>query len=267
MKKSKLNLYILLIVILIVSVYVFYWIFLFCGLAEAPQGVLGGVRSGTFGDAFGVINALFSALACSGVVATLLYQRRDLQIQKEKSDMQQFESQFYNRLTLQQNIVDRLDLADKETKATVATGRDCIRNIYRNLKRMHSSSSPNLDHAAALRDSYSKIWSNFHSDLGIYMRSLYSVFKFVSESDYPEKKKLGIVVRSLLSDFELAIIFYNCLSSRGENFRRYAEEFELFDNLDVDLLVLRDDVVRVPKVCWGRNLDALSVYAEFEIKE
>lgn len=263
-KKSRLDCYIGLIVLFIIGVYIAYWAYLYFGLDSAPLGVLDRTRSGTFGDAFGVINALFSALACSGVVATLLYQRRDLSVQKEKSEMQQFEAQFYSRLTLQQNVVDRLDLVDKKTKAVIATGRDCLKSIFREMKRIYSNASKTRKHDAALMKSYSVIWGYFHSDLGVYMRSLYSVFKFVSESEYPDKKKLGVVVRSLLSDFELALIFYNCLSEKGENFKRYAEEFHLFDNLDIDILLLKEDVCRVPKAAWGNNAAALALFKMHE---
>ena len=263
-KKSRLDYYIGFIVLFIIGVYVAYWTYLYSGLDSAPLGVLDRTRSGTFGDAFGVINALFSALACSGVVATLLYQRRDLSVQKEKSEMQQFETQFYSRLTLQQNVVDRLDLVDRKTKAVIATGRDCLKSIFREMKRFYSTASKTRKHDAALMKSYSIIWGHFHSDLGVYMRSLYSVFKFISESAYPDKKKLGVVVRSLLSDFELALIFYNCLSEKGESFKKYAEEFQLFDNLDIDILILKDDVCRVPKAAWGNNSAALAVFKMHE---
>lgn len=258
-KKSRLDLYIILIILFIIGTYIAYWNYLYSGLDSAPLGILERTRSGAFGDAFGVINALFSALACSGVVATLLYQRRDLSAQKEKSDMQQFETQFYSRLTLQQNVVDRLDLVDKQTKSVVASGRDCLKTIFREMKRIYSAASKTRNHDAALLKSYSAIWNHFHSDLGVYMRSLYSVFKFLSESEYPDRKKLGVVVRSLLSDFELVLIFYNCLSEKGENFKKYAEEFQLFDNLDIDILMLKEDVRRVPRAAWGNNSAALAI--------
>lgn len=259
-RKSRLDFYIVVVVLVILGTYIGYWCYLYSGFGPETNGGLERTRSGTFGDAFGVINALFSALACSGVVATLLYQRRDLAAQKEKSDMQQFEAQFYNRLTLQQNVVDRLDLVDAKTNAVVSTGRDCLKSIFRHMERLYHMAAKTRNHEAALLKAYTTIWGHFHSDLGVYLRSLYSVFKFLSESDYPDKKKLGVVVRSLLSDFELALIFYNCTSKKGENFKKYAEEFQLFDNLDIHLLIKDDDVCRVPKAAWGKNSAALAVY-------
>lgn len=37
---------------------------------------------GTFGDQFGAVNALFSGLAFTGLIYTIILQRRDLEIQR-----------------------------------------------------------------------------------------------------------------------------------------------------------------------------------------
>lgn len=39
---------------------------------------------GTFGDAFGAINALFSGLAFGGIIYTILLQRQELKLQREE---------------------------------------------------------------------------------------------------------------------------------------------------------------------------------------
>ena len=39
---------------------------------------------GTFGDMFGAVNALFSGLAFAGLIATLLYQKEELKLQREE---------------------------------------------------------------------------------------------------------------------------------------------------------------------------------------
>ncbi|WP_438301357.1 putative phage abortive infection protein [Pseudomonas sp. NMS19W] len=213
-KISGVGFLILIAVLAILGLYGCYYYFLVQGFSEANQQGLVGVRAGTFGDAFGTLNALFSALACCGVVATLLLQRRDLKQTHEKADRQQFESHFYSRLSLQQNIVDRLDLVNKESKQTVATGRDCLKQIYKSMSERCLGDTKRTDQKTKIDYWYDWVWVNFHSDLGLYFRSLYSLLKFLSESEYQDKAKLGVVIRSLLSDYELAIILYNCMSSR-----------------------------------------------------
>lgn len=247
-------------VLIILGLYASYYYFLLQGFPGANSQGLTGVRAGTFGDAFGTLNALFSALACCGVVATLLLQRRDLKQTHEKADIQQFESHFYSRLSLQQNIVDRLDLVSKSSKQTVANGRDCLKRIYQSMSERCLEDTKRTDHKIKIDFWYDWVWKNFHSDLGLYFRSLYSLLKFLSESDYQDKAKLGVVIRSLLSDYELSIILYNCMSSRGENFKKYAEEYALFDNLDISILIDEKDVLRVSKRSFGKNKVALAIF-------
>lgn len=67
--------------------------------------------------------------------------------------------------------------------------------------------SEGVDTSQRIKASYRDLWRKHQGDLGLYYRSLYSVFRYVSESDYAEKKKLANVARSLLSDFELVILF------------------------------------------------------------
>lgn len=247
-------------VLFIFGLYAGYFWFLTQGFSEANSEGMVGVRAGTFGDAFGTLNALFSALACCGVVATLLLQRRDLKLSHEKSDRQQFETHFYNRLSLQQNVVDRLDLVENASNQTIATGRDCLKKIYKTMCENYLANPNKTGHKARVDYWYAWVWKHFHSDLGLYFRSLYSLLKFLSESDYQDKAKLGVVVRSLLSDYELAMILYNCVNSRGESFKKYAEEYALFDNLDISILIEEKDVLQISKISFGNNKAALDIF-------
>lgn len=249
-----------LVVGLVLVVYGAYFLFLSRGIISGGGGELTGVRTGTFGDAFGALNALFSALACGGVIATLLLQRGDLRETKKQALDQQFEANFYTRLTLQQNVVEKLDIVNVTTGVVRATGRDCLKSYYREIVKRYNLVRIPKPHEQRMQRAYERVWMFRHSDLSIYFRSLYSLFKFLDESGYDHKDKLGVVVRSLLSDYELALILYNCLNRRGENFRKYAESFRLFDNLDVDLLLDPVDVISIPKAAFGKNAAALEIF-------
>ena len=99
---------------------------------------LKGVRSGTFGDAFGTLNALFSGLAFSVVLITLCFQRKDLEANLAQNAKQQTESQFYNMLTLQQQVVQGFDLHRKGENAHTIQGRDCFRDWRNKLQARYS---------------------------------------------------------------------------------------------------------------------------------
>lgn len=102
---------------------------------------------GTFGDMFGAVNALFSGLAFSVLIYTMILQRIELKLQREelrstraelagqKEQMeiqngtmrrQQFEQTFFNLLELLSASVKTLEYRDPETMLTAATGRACF---------------------------------------------------------------------------------------------------------------------------------------------
>lgn len=70
---------------------------------------------GTFGDSFGVVNALFSGLAFAGVICAILLQKKELELQraeireqKETLQKQNFESSFFQLLNMHSEIVNSM---------------------------------------------------------------------------------------------------------------------------------------------------------------
>lgn len=92
-------------------------------VAPSPGETASAAR-GAFGDKFGALNAVFSALAFAGIIFTILLQRRELSFQRneirdskqqiEKQNeligRQRFESTFFNLLHLQGESTSRLEL-------------------------------------------------------------------------------------------------------------------------------------------------------------
>lgn len=228
-------------------------------------------KSGVFGDSFGVLNALFSGLAFGGLLITVLYQREDLGLTKQELKLtreeiktQHLETTFFHMLRLHQDVVTGIDL-QRQTKTgqQETRGRDCFR-VFRN--RLESpyeedkKASPSGDERAFITKAYDSLWEQSQSDLGHYFRGLYNVFKYLSEHDFNDKKQYGNIARAQLSDYELVILFYNCLSERGKNFIRYAKEFAIFDNLDVSLLLNKGHVHFLDRDAYGNNTEALILY-------
>lgn len=83
-------------------------------------------KSGTFGDTFGALNALFSGLALTGVIVTILIQRSELknqriELQLQRSEMQETRKEFLiNRTTnLVYNQLERFEKSLKELKVNI----------------------------------------------------------------------------------------------------------------------------------------------------
>lgn len=218
------------------------------------------INRGTFGDMFGAVNALFSGLAFAGLIVTLLYQKEELQLQREElaetrkelkaqklefqeqnktMKRQRFENTFFNMLSLQNEVVS--NLSDEEVqwqwselengqveKIKKYSGREVFKHIYiKNYNFFTNCSNipeiTRFDH---------------------YFRHLYHIFKYIDTSDLIEDKEryeYASIVRSQLSNYELVILFYNCLAQKDsgieENkFKPLIEKYAIFNNLRKELL-------------------------------
>ena len=83
------------------------------------------------------------------------------------------------------------------------------------------------------------------SFLDHYFRHLYRIIKYVDDQrelfSLKERYEYVCLLRAQLSDYELGLVFYNCLSDNGrERFKPLAEKYALFNNL-------RDKVLNSPE--------------------
>lgn len=231
-------------------------------------------NQGTFGDMFGAVNALFSGLAFAGLIITLLYQREELKLQREELQetrkelkgqreefeeqnktmkRQRFENTFFNMLSLQQEIIANLSIEWKERewnglegkrKERVINnkGREVFEKIYEG--NMHIGIKQIVNQEIENYNKYRKLISRFDH----YFRHLYRIFKYIDESDLIDEKErydYASIVRSQLSDYELVMLFYNCLAQKDngteENkFKPLIETYAIFNNLREDLLAKED---------------------------
>jgi hypothetical protein len=84
------------------------------------------------------------------------------------------------------------------------------------------------------------------SFLDNYFRHMYRIIKYVDETPslYTLKDRYNYIclLRAQLSDYELGLVFYNCLSDNGvERFKPLAEKYALFNNI-------RDKVLQNPEL-------------------
>ena len=231
-------------------------------------------NQGTFGDMFGAVNALFSGLAFAGLIVTLLYQKEELKLQREElketrnelnaqklefqeqnktMKRQRFENTFFNMLSLQQEIVANISFDEvkqiydfnahaHDEQRTSYNGRALFREMYLNLKvsidKNHSYQGVKDAIKANNYGVYSYISATTRFDH--YFRHLYRIFKYVDTSDLildDERYEYACIVRSQLSDYELVMLFYNCLSTNGKDkFKPLIERYSIFNNLRIELL-------------------------------
>lgn len=204
-----------------------------------PPSVENFANAGLFGDSFGILTAVFSGLAFAGIILTVLLQRHELQLQREEltshhatTRLQNFESTFFQMLRLHNNIVNSIDLTRDNGRQT--TGRDCFVVFYTRLTRIYRAKKAKLKNAKTdteiLKLSYDQFWRVHQSELAHYYRYLFNVVRYVDENEFSDGPYMKLL-SAQLSDQELLLLFYNCLSKQGTPFRMYVEKYSLFDNM------------------------------------
>lgn len=271
-----LPLFILCVVVFVI--YVMSWLLIRChykGVADFYEA------RGTFGDQFGAVNALFSALAFAGMIYALILQMNELHLQREelkdnREEMkrqtdefqqqnvamkrQSFENTFFNMMSLQQKIVSDLRVTDshrewlredaqqggilshEERVVNTYTGRDIFAYIYR-----HSEDNNYVGLSTELAkgglQGYAE--SYYRSYLDHYFRHLYTILKYVDRSEdikNEDKFQYASILRATLSRYELVLLYYNGLSTLGnEKLKPLLEKYCMLKNLNTDMLILSYD--------------------------
>jgi hypothetical protein len=165
---------------------------------------------------------------------------RALEAQHLSLDRQNFETTFFQMLTLHNTIVNSIDLKwSSFGSASEAIGRDCFRQFYANYSDAYQQAA-GPDEQTRLQAAYDQFWQRRQQDLAHYYRYLYNVLRFVHEyHGISDKLRYVKLLRAQLSDFELVMLFYTALNKNGMNYWIYIHEYQLFDNLPPEILIDR----------------------------
>lgn len=109
--KLKLPLIVIGVVLVVLALWVGSWLWIDTHIVSSKPDQTNEVARGVFGDKFGAVNSLFSGLAFSGVIVTLLLQRRDIKRQAFVLERQQFEAGLFHLLDRYGKIVEQLDIS------------------------------------------------------------------------------------------------------------------------------------------------------------
>lgn len=204
---------------------------------------------GQFGDYLGgVLNPVFGFLGLVALLLTIVIQSRALRVsqqelansteelrnsanalaaQNESLRMQSFEAAFFQLLRFHNDIVNDIDIRAHSADAAATTlGRDCFRVFYDRLRRRYGETKKDLNRA------YAEFYKEHEGDLGHYFRHLYEVVDFVDSADLANRARYVALLGAQLSSFELLLLFYHGVSSRGtEKMRPLIERYSLLANL------------------------------------
>ena len=218
---------------------------------------------GTFGDMFGAANALFTGLSFVGLIVTILLQRQDL-IENDKNlkkqiysnYVQNFENTFFHLLKL---MVDKKEsynetrVREESNVSIFGVMNKFIRNeihgminsklsLNDDLYYMRQDYNDNFKREKALvtREeailAYRELLKNHHDFLQLYFINIFSLLKYVDNSEIVNKYFYSEIIKSQLSPSELLIINYNALSKVNVNFNELVSKYEILSNLDSSAL-------------------------------
>jgi len=201
-------------------------------------------QMGQNGDFFGgVLNPLLTFLTFLALLYTLVLQRKELkesrtQFERSADALSEQNSQtaFYQALTIHNDLVGALQVTDPVTQET-ARGRDAFRVIYSEIRKLYRQKQGKLPKGGedkAIVHAFGVVLRN-HPELAHYFRYLFNTIVLVER--FPKAPQYIKLLRSLLSNHELLLLYYNAaVSPPGKAFTELAVRHELFDNMPAHLL-------------------------------
>ncbi len=202
---------------------------------------------GQRGDYFGgFLNPLLTTLTFGALISTILMQRTEvqdsrkhfsasleaMQRQNETVQAQNYQASFFQLLTMYDAITVSIEIVDPVTQIP-AKGRDAFRVMYSEIRRLYRKKrleQPNKNDLSAIAFAYDKVYKAHHTKLSHYLRFLYNAILMIEES--PDARKYLKILRAMISNQELLMLFYNCtVTTQGRNFKVLAERHALFNNI------------------------------------
>lgn len=227
--------------------------------------------SGSVGDSFGVVNALFSGLAFAGVIVAIFLQRAELheatkqtrkladeseiqsrhfKKQVESMAVDRFESTFFRMIGSLQDIAENMS-----AEHPIAGGG---RRVFERMasaidtgdykRKINQGESFKPEHRTEVSKQYHQNCFRYCSkQVGHYFRLLYHIVKYVDENDtikgMPRKRVYIRILRAHLSAGELKCILYNGLADDlgYPKFYTLIDKYDLLQNLPVHMLTNQSD--------------------------
>lgn len=189
---------------------------------------------GTFGDMFGFANALFTGLSFIGLIGTILLQRKDLNIQREELreqtnlvHKQNFESSFFQLLSMFNSIVNNMTIVSMESTYYGRHVFSAMINTFNSMliRKAGKGQDMNMDqllelikklHKEDVIKEYDDFYESYKEYLGHYFASFYHIINYIHITKNIDKNFYISIARSQLSSFELILLFYYGVSTVGK---------------------------------------------------
>jgi hypothetical protein len=147
---------------------------------------------------------------------------------------QVFENKFFQLIQLFYNIIDTLNITlGGKLSIEQPHGKECFNYIYGRYKNYYESSTKvEQEPKERIEIAYEKLFDEYQHIIGHYFRNLYNIIKFIDQSKINNKTFYINIIRAQLSTKELLLLFYNCISEKGnEKFKPLIEKYTLLKTM------------------------------------
>jgi len=194
--------------------------------------------------------------ALLAVATVYLWKEAKKQLTRAKEFIEKYTSAvddtaLFNRIQSAENIVmKQIELHYKileNIKKNDTSSRGIFQNIYNALGRIYSLDTEYYNNDAEGRMqkigvAYSELYRKYGHLLGHYYRNLYRIFRKIEETDIKgfDKNMYIKLVRAQLSEFEILLLFCNCIWMSENNdpkFMSLVEDYGLLKGMNYDLLM------------------------------
>lgn len=243
--------------------YLFVFILIIVIICHFPSwftqpGKLDFRETGQIGDTIGGIMGPFVAIAAAILTFFAFWvQYKANEQQRKDIALERFESNLFELIHIQQDITNNLLLectikgvneTNMQYEKTSQKGRDIFQLIYQDM--LLGGENKGIKDIVCKDNWESEYLKCKHIGcLDHYFRHLYRIFKYIDDSHKKlpnltkdDRYEYASLVRASLSQYELIMLFYNCLSKNGnDKFKRLIEEYAVFNNLRTELLAKQEE--------------------------
>lgn len=218
---------------------------------------------GAVGDFFGGSTiGLLSIASIFFIIHTISIQSKELSLQREElqltrkeledtrkvheasnnlTNIQRFETTFFNMLSLYNEIIKNISVRTNEN-----SGRDALRYYWNYFKGPYSIQRT-VTEEQRLEICYTKLGEVFDESFRHYCKNIYSILNFVDSSELndADKKKYIDILSAQMSQAEFKLIFYNVRKYNNENIKQVMLNTEFFKKN-----LVKEDLLEIDHGSW-----------------
>ena len=215
--------------------------------------------AGQFGDMFGSLNALFTALAFAAVFWSATMQRREMEMQRtelklqrealvdQRKEMEQqravfsqqaFESTFFQPLEHCRALHERIRHSGMPGANSTMAMHELAAASLKVINEAARGDNPSVSVREIIGEKYSKeVLTSKGPSLAPYFRALFQLFKLIDAQaptmSVEKRRSYANVARAHLANDDLIVLAVNACSTPGQGFRVYIEQFGLLKHIEL----------------------------------